>query len=165
MAKFRFRGHEYRYIVEDLILSCAGDGVTSEDSQKAVRALCRHYGGQMVYVPLKKENGASAENLRRVIADTAGDYVAEKVVSRIMKLYGGSQIYIPLERCAFKKIIALEIYARNTNEGWGMKDLAREYNISVNTAYVLWKSGRREKLKPTMPYLPFLELAEYTNRD
>jgi Mor family transcriptional regulator len=145
---------------EDLIVSCAGDGVASETAQKAVRALCRYYGGQMVYIPARKEDGTSAENLRRVIADAVGGGAAEGIVGKIMRLYGGMQIYFPLERKAFRKIIALEIFARAGDNGCTMNDLAREYGISADYAYKLWKKGRYEKLKPSMPYLPFLELAE-----
>jgi Mor family transcriptional regulator len=147
-------------LVEDLILSCTGGGVSSETAQKAVRALCRYYGGQMIYIPAKKETGTSAENLRRVLADAAGDYDGEKILGKIMALYGNMQLYIPMERTAFRKIIALEIYARYGNDGSSMNDLAREYNISFTLAYSLWKIGRHEKLKPSMPYLPFLEMAD-----
>jgi Mor family transcriptional regulator len=159
MAK-RGRRSPESALAEDLILSFTGEGVTSETAQKAVRALCRYYGGQMVYIPARKENGRSAENLRRVIADAAGDRAAEKILGKIMRLYGATQIYFPLERCAFKNIIALEIFARVGDNGRTMNDMAREYNISFTFAYNLWKEGRREKLKPSMPYLPFLELAD-----
>jgi hypothetical protein len=40
-----------------------------------------------------------------------------------------------------------------------MNDLARSYGISFTFAYNLWKLGRHEKLKPSTPYLPFLEMA------
>jgi Mor family transcriptional regulator len=152
-------------LVEDLILSCSGEGVSSETAQKAVRALCRYYGGQMFYVPGKKKNGALAENLRRVITDAVGDYAAEKIVDKIMRIYGTVQVYIPLERTAFRKIIALEIYERYGRDGSSMNDLARDYNISFTCAYNFWKLGQHEKLKPSMPYLPFLELAENNNTD
>jgi Mor family transcriptional regulator len=152
-------------LVEDLILSCTGGGVTSDTAQKAVRALCRYFGGQMVYIPARKENGTSAENLRCVISDAVNGFAAEMILNKIMRLYGGMQIYFPLERKAFRKIIALEIYSRCGNNGYGMNDLAREYNISFTFAYDLWKEGRREKLKPSMPYLPFLELHENNNPD
>jgi Mor family transcriptional regulator len=150
-------------LVEDLILSCAGGGVTSEDAQKAVRALCRYYGGQMVYVPAKKENGKAAENLRSVMADAVGDAAAKNILGKIMAMYGNMQIYFPLERTAFRKTIALEIFERCGKDGYRMNDLAREYNITAVYAYKLWKKGRYEKLNPSMPYLPFLELAESNN--
>ncbi|MDR1251098.1 MAG: hypothetical protein LBK62_02920 [Treponema sp.] len=152
-------------LVEDLIFSCSGREVSSETAQKAVRALCRYFGGQTTYIPEKKKEGVSAENLRRVIADAAGDSAAEKILEKLMTLYGGTQVYFPLERCAFKMITALEIYRRCGNNGRNMKDLAREYNISGAHAYHLWKLGQHEKLRPSMPYLPFLELEEYTNPD
>jgi Mor family transcriptional regulator len=74
-------------------------------------------------------------------------------------------LYIPFERTAFRKTIALEIYARYGNDGSNMNDLARDYNISFTHAYNLWKTGRHEKLKPSMPYLPFMELAGGNNPD
>jgi Mor family transcriptional regulator len=159
------RSYKDSALVEDLILSCTGGGVVSETAQKAVRALCRYYGGQMIYIPAKKDHGASAENLRRIMADAVGDTTAEKILGRIMALYGNRQIYIPLERTAFRKIIALEIYDRHGKEGCTMNELAREYNISFTCAYSFWKLGRCEKLKPSLPYLPFLELAESNNRN
>lgn len=152
-------------LVEDLILACTGGGVSSGTAQKAVRTLCRYYGGQMVYIPAKKETGTSAENLRRVLADAVGDYDAEKILIKIMALYGSMQIYFPIERMAFRKIIALEIYEQHGNDGKSMNDLARDYGISANHAYHLWKIGRHEKLKPSMPFLPFLEMAEGNNPD
>jgi len=158
MAKAKTRG-----LVEDLILSCASGGVSSETSQKAVRAICRHYGGQMVYIPARKADGSSAESLRGVIADAVGDRLAGKILDRIMILYGRMLLYIPQEDKAFRKTIALEIYERNGNKGAAMPDLAREYHISLAYAYRLWKEGRSEKLRPSMPYLPFLEMAENIN--
>jgi Mor family transcriptional regulator len=152
-------------LVEDLILSCAGDGVSSETAQKAIRALCHYYGGQMLYIPAKKENGKPAENLRRLLIDAVGEADAEKITRKIMRLYGNMQLYIPLERCAYKKIIALEIYEKCGKNNVSINDLAREYNISFDHAYKLWKKGLREKLKPSMPYLPFLELAGSNNHD
>jgi Mor family transcriptional regulator len=119
----------------------------------------------MTYIPAKKKEGILAENLRRVIADAVGDIAAEKIVDKIMALYGRMQVYFPLERCAFKKITALEIYKRYGENGVTMNDLAREYNISAAHAGYLWKLGQHEKLKPSMPYLPFLELAENNNHD
>jgi Mor family transcriptional regulator len=165
VGNFRRRRPRDNALVEDLIFSCAGKGVSSETAQKAVRALCRYYGGQMTYIPSKKKDGTLAENLRRVVTDAVGDPAAEKIVDKIMSLYGSTQVYFPLERCAYKKIIALEIYARCGNNGCSMKDLAREYNISGSYAYDLWKLGQREKLESSMPYLPFLELAENNNHD
>lgn len=165
MVKAKGRGSGDSALVEDLILSCAVDGVSSETAQKAIRALCRYFGGQMIYIPAKKEYGVSAENLRRLLADTVGDNDAEKILRKIMTLYGNMQVYIPMERKAFRKIIALEIYERYGNDGSSINDLARDYNISFSYAYNLWKLGRDEKLKPSTPYLPFLEMSEHNNPD
>jgi len=152
-------------LVEDLILACTGEKVSSKTAQKAIRALCRYYGGQMIYVPVKKETGTSAEKLRGILADAVGDSAAEKILGKIMSLYGNMQLYIPFERTAFRKIIALEIYERYGKDGNNMNDLARYYGISFTLAYNLWKLGQREKMKPTMPYLPFLEMAGNNNFD
>jgi len=140
-----------RGLVEDLIFSCAYGEVSSETAQKAVRAICRHFGGQMIYIPGKKADGVCAENLRGVIADAVGDNYAEKILEKIMILYGGLQVYIPQENKAFRKTIALEIYERHVREETSINDLAREYQISFTLAYKLWKQGQHEKLKPSIP--------------
>jgi len=140
----------------DMVLFCA-DTVGGDIAQKGIRALFRHFGGQMVYIPLVKETGTSAGNIRGILADAVGDMPAQKILEKIMFRFGGLQIYIPLERYAFRKIIALEIYERNYSKKESINDLAREYNISFNLAYTLWREGQREKFKKTLPYLPFLE--------
>jgi len=152
-----------RALAEDLILSCTGGRVTSATAQTAVRALCRHLGGVMVYVPAAKEDGRSAERLRGIVADAVGDGAAEEIVGRIMRLYGNTQQYIPLERNAFRKTIALEIFTRLGDEGTTMTDLALEYGITFSHGYRLWREGRAERLRSTMPYLPFLEFGEDNN--
>jgi len=143
--------------VEDLILSCVGGRVSSQTSQRAIRALCRHYGGTRPYV---REGNAE---MRGVLADAVGDAAAEHIMGRIVALYGGTQVYFP--RDAFRMTIALEIYERLGKDGTTMSDLAREYGISDSHGYRLWREGRKEKLHRTMPYLPFLELGESNNRD
>ena len=150
-------------LAEDLILACTGGAVSSLTAQQAIRALCRYYGGLMVYIPARKDDGRSAEKLRGVIADAVGDMAAEEVLGKIMRLYGNMQVYFPMERNAFKKTIALEIFERYDRRHISMDDLAREYRISFAQAYRLWQEGQREKLKPSMPYLRFLELAEGNN--
>jgi Mor family transcriptional regulator len=146
--------------VEDLILACTGEGVASEQAQKAVRALCRWFGGQMIYIPGKKEQGKTAEVIRGVIAEAVGDYCAQFIMERIMSLYGYLQLYIPFERKAFRKTIALEIFELVGTNGLTMNDLARKYNISFTLAYKLRNEGWKEKKAPSMPFLPFLELKQ-----
>jgi len=152
-----------RALAEDLILSCTGGRVTSATAQAAVRALCRRLGGVVVYVPSAKEGGKSAERLRGVVADAVGDGAAEEITGRIMRLYGNTQQYIPLERNAFRKTIALEIFTRLGDGGTTMTDLALEYGITFSHGYRLWREGREEKLRPQMPYQPFLGFGENNN--
>jgi Mor family transcriptional regulator len=150
-------------LAEDMIILCS-TAVGSKTAQKGVRALCRYFGGQMIYVPLRNDAGQSAEKIRGVIADAVGDKPAAQMLDKLMIRFGGLQIYIPLERCAFRKTIALEIYERNYNKGMPINDLAREYQISFTLAYTLWKEGQNEKYHKTLPYLPFLEFS-YINSD
>jgi len=150
-------------LAEDMILLCS-IAVGSETAQKGIRALCRYFGGQLIYVPLRNDTGQSAEKIRGVLADAVGDKDAAAMLEKLMIRFGGLQIYIPLERCAFRKTIALEIYEHNYNKGMSINDLAREYNISFTHAYTLWKEGQKEKYHKSLPYLPFLELS-YINSD
>jgi len=150
-------------LAEDMIILCAAS-VGSETAQKGIRALCRYFGGQMIYVPLRKETGQSADKIRGVLADAVGDKPAGKILDKLMIRLGGLQMYVPLERCAFRKTIALEIYERNLNKDMPINDLAREYNISFTLAYTLWREGQREKYHKSLPYLPFLEF-QYINSD
>ena len=107
-----------------------------------------------------------AYRLRGVIADAVGDLYAEKILARIMALYGAMQVYIPMEKNAFRETIALEIYERyrgGRGNGPSMNDLAREYGISTDHAFRLWRVGQREKVEASTPYLPFPELGENIN--
>jgi len=108
-------------------------------------------------------DGEAAEKLRGVIADEVGDADAEIILAKIMSAYGNMQVYIPMEKMAFKKTIALEIFERSGKNDVTISDLAREYGVSFSQAYNLWYLGQREKLKPSMPYLPFAELPEDNN--
>jgi Mor family transcriptional regulator len=148
-------------LAEDMIILCGG----TEEAQRGIRALFRYFGGQLVYFPLRKTAGASAEKIRGVLTDAVGEKAAEAILDKLMIRFGGLQIYLPLERFAFREIIALEIFERCGRNNVSMNDLAREYNITANHAYNLWEEGQREKLKPSMPFLPFLELAENNNHD
>jgi Mor family transcriptional regulator len=146
-------------LAEDMILLC-DTAVGSETAQKGIRALCRYFGGQMIYVPLKNDAGKSAEKIRGVLADAVGDEPAREMLEKLMFRFGNFQVYIPLERCAFRKTIALEIYERNLTHRVPMNDLAREYGISFHLAYTLWREGRHEKYEQTLPYLPFSEFLQ-----
>lgn len=142
---------------QDLVLVC-GRAVGVELAQKGIRALCRYFGGQLIYIPLRDKVGVSAQKIYRILEDATTDTAAQRILEKLMFRYGGLQVYIPFERSAFRKTIALEIFARCGQEGVTMNDLAREYGFSTDHAYKLWKVGQHEKLKPSLPYLPFLEL-------
>jgi len=142
----------------DMIILCS-TAVGSQAAQKGIRALCRYFGGRMAYVPVKKDDGQSAEKLRGVLADAVGDKPAQEMLDKLMFRFGGLQLYIPFEHRAFKKTIALEIYERNQQNGESMDCLACDYHISFTHAYRLWHIGRKEKYAKTLPYLPFLEMA------
>jgi Mor family transcriptional regulator len=142
-----------------MILVCS-QAVGAESAQQGIRALCRYFGGQMIYIPVRDKGGVSAQKIHGILAEATTDTVASIMLEKLMFCYGGLQCYIPLERCAFHKTIALEMYRRYDQRALPMNDLARQYNISAHHAYALWKIGRHEKLNPSMPYLPFLELAE-----
>jgi Mor family transcriptional regulator len=142
---------------EDLTSAFIRSGIGAEAAQRAARALCRYFGGQMVFIPARKAEGAVGEKIRGVIADATDDATAQAALGKIMGLYGGSQIYVPLERCEYRKIIALEIFTRYGKDGKTMNDYAREYNISCNSAYRLWRVGQREHVKSSLPYQPYLD--------
>jgi Mor family transcriptional regulator len=146
-------------LAEDMVILCS-TAVGEQTAQLGIRALCRYFGGQMVYVPAKKDSGESAERIRGVLADAVGDEPAQKMLDKLMFQWGTMQLYIPLEKCAFRKTIALEIYERNHQKNESMNNLAREYNISFTFAYTLWREGRREKYDQTLPYLPFSEFLQ-----
>jgi Mor family transcriptional regulator len=156
-------GKSDKTLVEDMVILCTA-AVGSQTAQKGIRALCRYFGGQMLYVPVRKDSGEIAGRIRGVLADAVGEKPACEILDKIMFRFGGLQMYIPLERFAFRKVIALEIYERNYKNNESMNDLAREYNISFTLAYTLWREGQREKYNKTLPYLPFLELT-YINSD
>lgn len=147
-------------LAEEMIIFCANGGVKNDEAQKAIRALCRYFGGQMIYVPSKKDDGKTANTIRGLLTDAAGENTADRVLERMMTLYGGGQVYVPLERSAFRKIIALEIFERYNKGGVSMNDLAREYHITFTHAYRLWREGRHEKHAKSLPFLPFLEFSQ-----
>lgn len=138
--------------VDDMInsLSCV---VEPGSARRGLRAFCRHFGGQLVYVPMNKTDGRSAERIRGVLADEVGDRDAEKILEKLMMFYGGMQVYIPFEKGAFKKDIALEIYERYDGTAESMSELCREYNATfayiyrrVHEAIEMKRSGKQPGL-------------------
>jgi Mor family transcriptional regulator len=141
---------------QDLILLCSRV-VGEEHAQKGIRALCRYYGGQLIYIPVRDRAGVSAQKIKRILEDATTDTAAQAMLEKLMFCYGGLQLYIPFEHSSFRKVIALEIYELCGTEGRTMQDVAREYGISGSHAYALWKEGHRERCKRTLPYQPYLE--------
>jgi hypothetical protein len=132
-------------LARDMIFLCSNT-VSLETTQKGIRAFFRHFGGQMIYIPIKKDTGESAKKIRKVLADAVGEKPAREILKKLMFRFGGLQIYIPLERHAFRKTIALEIYERNFTKNESLNDIAREYNVSFAFAYTLWREGQKVKL-------------------
>jgi Mor family transcriptional regulator len=143
-------------VISDLINISLGV-VGYETARLGVRALCRHFGGQIIYVPNKKTDGKSAESLRGILADAVGDGDGEKILEKVMFHYGGLQVYMPLERCAFRRDIAAEIFGKYDGEENKIGDLCREYNMSFTQVYKLWYEGRKVKLEKEAPALDFGE--------
>jgi Mor family transcriptional regulator len=142
--------------VSDMIEACAS--VVDRDTAKSgIRALCRHFGGQIIYIPAARSEGKTAEELRGVLADATSDTSAEKMLERIMRIYGHLQVYIPLERTGFKHEIALEIFARYNADDKKIGDLCREYNVSFTQIYNLWHEGQKIHILEKSPALDFGE--------
>jgi Mor family transcriptional regulator len=133
--------------------SLAGDFVAAareavgnrQTAVRAVRALCKWFGGQMVYIPLARADGKTAEALRGVLADAVGDRDAETIVLRLMRLFGGVQYYIPKEMGAFPKEIAREIYGRFDGTQGSMNALCREYNCCFTKVYRICRGYLAER--------------------
>ena len=133
-----------RSVVLDMIEGC-GAVADRAVAVKAVREVCRHFGGQLVYVPAHKTTGHTTEELRGILRDAAGDPGADLLLEKLMALYGGCQVYIPMEKKAFRRMIALEIYEKFDGINNTLGDMCREYHISFNTVYALYHEGRDEK--------------------
>jgi Mor family transcriptional regulator len=125
---------ENHILVKDMIgsLSCL---INPDSAKRGIRALCRYFGGQLLYVPLNKADGESAEKIRGIIADEIGDADAEKILEKFMAFYGGIQVYIPLERTGFKEDISREIYEKYDGTHESMNELCRHYNLSFAQVY------------------------------
>lgn len=69
-----------------------------ETAVKGIRAICQHYGGQMIFLPkFKKDSSETAEQIRGALADAVGDADAETMLETIMSQFGGVPLYIPQE--------------------------------------------------------------------
>jgi Mor family transcriptional regulator len=140
------RKHEDMTIAGDIIEVCRAT-VDRAVAVKAVRELCRYFGGQLVYIPVRKISGDTTKELLGVLRDAAGEADADRILAKLMVLYGGHQIYIPMERTAFRNLIACEVFERYDGNTATIGDICREYGFSFNTLYTLYYEGREIKLQ------------------
>jgi len=138
--------YEGRTIIADILDACC-PMVEKASAIKALRALCRYFGGQLLYIPAIKTAGGTCDELRGVLADAAGDGDAEKMLEKMMALLGGSMAYIPMEKGAFRGIIAREIYERYDGTDKTRRELCREYGISYTQLYRLCEEAKDSKLQ------------------
>ena len=145
------KAYDGRTVIEDMVEGCE-KLVGRPVAVKALRAVCRYFGGQLVYIPVAKATGDTTVELRGVLADAVGDATGEKILDKIMALYGGVQLYIPMERGAFRDIIAREIFERYDGNKEKIRDLCREYGMSFVQVYRLWAEGRDSKLQMALDF-------------
>ena len=102
-----------KLITDEMADACAARLADYQVVRSAIRALCKYFGGQQIYIPrYKKDGDGTAEDLRGILADAVGDHDAEIILSCIMEMFGGVQVYLPHERNAFRRELADEIYER-----------------------------------------------------
>jgi Mor family transcriptional regulator len=139
------KNYEGRLAASDMVAACS-DVADRAAAVKAIRAVCKYFGGQIVYFPKNKTTGKTTEELHGVLRDAVGDYHGGLMLKKLMALYGGGPVYIPVEKKAFREIIAQEIY-----EHYGVDktigDFCREYTMTFNTVYRLYYEGRDNKLQ------------------
>jgi Mor family transcriptional regulator len=140
------KNYEGRLSASDMVAACS-DVTDRAAAVKAIRAVCKYFGGQIVYFPKSKITGKTTEELHGVLRDAVGDYHGGLMLERLMALYGGGPIYIPMEKGAFRKDIAQEIYERYDGNDETIRDLCREYNMSFVQVYRLYYEGRDNKLQ------------------
>jgi Mor family transcriptional regulator len=136
-------------IMLDIVNACHGY-LDKNTAVKGVRNLCRYFGGGMYYIPIKRKDGRCITEIRDTLSEAIGERGANIIIDKMMVMLGGLNIYIPLEISAFKDVIAEEIYRRNAYENTSMREIFKDYGISFNMAYILWKKGRRIKLNKEM---------------
>ena len=133
---------EDRNLAAEFIEACAEAVGSRKEAVAAVRALCKWFGGQPLYIPLIRANGVAAEAIRGVLADAVGDLAAERMLQKIMTLFGGVRLYIPMEARAFRDAIAREIYEKYDGSQESLRKLCREYNMSFVQVYRMFSEGR-----------------------
>ena len=134
-------------LADDLVDACAEAVGNRSAAVRAVRALCRSFGGQPIYIPARDGGGVSAEEIRGVLVESVGEHEARLMLSNIMALLGGVQVYVPKESRAFRECIAQEVFEKHDGSIGSMRELCREYSISFVQIYRLWREGRTIKNK------------------
>lgn len=135
-------------LVEEMIFACTEATGNRNTAIRGVRAICKWFGGQLVYIPRTKIEGTkNSEKMRSILYDAVGEKDAEKMLKHLITFFGGVQLYIPIEQRAFKKEIAEEIYAQYDGTQDSMRNLCREYGISFAQVYRLWSKGQTTRVK------------------
>ena len=77
----------------DMLRDVSERGIDRSQVLKALRALSCWYGGQLIYLPRRKEKSEFADELYGVIADAIGDADAQPLYDIMSTVYGGAQWY------------------------------------------------------------------------
>lgn len=135
-------------IAQEMVESVAQSLGDREEAIRAVRAVLRYFGGQLVYFPQGRgDESKQVVRLRAVLEDEIGGLDAERFIEAWSRFWGGSQQYMPLEHAAFRDEIADEIYERYDGSMDTMADLCREYRTSYVNIYRLFHRGQERKAK------------------
>lgn len=143
-------------LANEMVASCAArlGGGGRETAVKGIRAICRHFGGQLLYLPrYKKDESDTAEQFWGILADAVGDADADVLLEVLMGQFGGVPLYIPKEDRAFRNEMAKEIKAEYDGTKQKRGELCRRYNMSFTQLYRLCHRAlelEQEERSPTL---------------
>lgn len=129
-------------IVDDLIAACEQGCKKKETARKAVRAICREFGGGIIYIS-KRQEGFYSSIILTLFEEITDNQIALAMLERVMTLLGSVQIYIPLERTAFKNEIAIEVFEAYDGTVATLHKLKKELQCSFNHLYRLYHIGKK----------------------
>lgn len=142
---------EKTHLVEEMVLAATHALANHETAVKAIRALCKWYGGQQIYFPKTKLDGSEiGEEILGIMSDAVGGADGACVMASLMPLFGGVQLYIPFEIRAFRKAIAREIHKKFNGTGARKAELCREYGISFTQMYRMYHEIEAERRQPLL---------------
>nr|QGT51326.1 hypothetical protein Unknown280_0180 [uncultured Spirochaetaceae bacterium] len=143
---------EAKNIMDEMVSLCVMEGIARATAVKALRGLCRYFGGQQIFLPRFKRNGSdTGDTVRGVIDDEVGDAEGDKICDTIMRFFGGVPIYIPFERRAFRVEVAMDIYEQYDGTQDKQRELCRQFQVSFTHFYRLWHLADEKKKKtPTL---------------